>query len=110
MHIAFYAPLKAPGQGFAPSGNRRVAGLLMAALAHSGERVELVSTFRSYDADGDRERQEALRVQGESLGRALASQWQGLARGERPDLWFIPPLPGRRRWPRSSRRRSASPT
>jgi hypothetical protein len=82
----------------------------MAALAHSGERVELVSTFRSYDADGDRERQEALRVQGESLGRALASQWQGLARGERPDLWFIPPLPGRRRWPRSSRRRSASPT
>jgi glycosyltransferase involved in cell wall biosynthesis len=88
VRIAFYAPLKAPGQGFAPSGDRRVAGLLMAALAHSGERVELVSTFRSYDADGDRERQTALRTQGESLGRALAAQWQGQPRGERPDLWF----------------------
>jgi glycosyltransferase involved in cell wall biosynthesis len=88
VRIAFYAPLKAPGQGFAPSGDRRVAGLLMAALAHSGERVELVSTFRSYDADGDRERQDALRAQGESLGRTLAAQWQGLPRGEQPDLWF----------------------
>jgi glycosyltransferase involved in cell wall biosynthesis len=88
VRIAFYAPLKAPGQGFAPSGDRRVAGLLMAALAHGGERVELVSTFRSYDADGDRERQVALRAQGEGLGRALASQWRDLPRGERPDLWF----------------------
>ena len=88
MRIAFYAPLKAPGQGFAPSGDRRVAGLLMAALAHSGERVELVSTFRSYDADGDQERQQALRAQGETLGRTLASQWRDRPRGERPDLWF----------------------
>ena len=88
MRIAFYAPLKAPGQGFAPSGDRRVAGLLMAALAHSGERVELVSTFRSYDADGDQERQQALRAQGETLGRTLASQWRDLPRGDRPDLWF----------------------
>jgi glycosyltransferase involved in cell wall biosynthesis len=88
VRIAFYAPLKAPGQGFAPSGDRRVAGLLMAALAHSGERVELVSTFRSYDADGDRERQTALRAQGETLGRALAAQWQGQPSSERPDLWF----------------------
>ena len=88
VRIAFYAPLKAPGQGFAPSGDRRVAGLLMAALAHGGERVELVSTFRSYDADGDRERQEALRAQGESLGHGMAAQWRGLPRDERPDLWF----------------------
>ena len=88
MRIAFYAPLKAPGQGFAPSGDRRVAGLLMAALVHAGEQVELVSTFRSYDADGDRERQEALRAQGESLGRTLAAQWRELPRGARPALWF----------------------
>jgi glycosyltransferase involved in cell wall biosynthesis len=88
MRIAFYAPLKAPGQGFAPSGDRRVAALLMAALGHGGQRVELVSTFRSYDPDGDRGRQAALRAQGESLGRSLASQWQALPQGERPDLWF----------------------
>src|SRR5436190_12125663 len=88
MRIAFYAPLKAPGQGFAPSGDRRVAGLLMAALAHAGERVELVSTFRSYDPEGDRERQAALRAQGEALGQSLASEWRQRPRGERPDLWF----------------------
>ena len=88
MRIAFYAPLKAPGQGFAPSGDRRVAGLLMAALAHGGDRVELVSTFRSYDADGDRERQEALRAQGETLGRTLAEEWRGMSRDKRPELWF----------------------
>ena len=88
MRIAFYAPLKAPGQGFAPSGDRRVAGLLMAALAHAGDRVELVSTFRSYDPEGDRERQEALRAQGETLGRALAGQWRAAPRDERPQVWF----------------------
>ena len=88
MRIAFYAPLKAPGQGFAPSGDRRVAGLLMAALAHGGERVELVSTFRSYDPEGDRERQAALREQGEALARTLAEQWHGRPRAECPDLWF----------------------
>jgi glycosyltransferase involved in cell wall biosynthesis len=88
MRIAFYAPLKAPGQGFAPSGDRRVAGLLMAALAHAGDRVELVSTFRSYDAEGDRDRQAALRAQGEALARTLAGQWRGAPPGERPQLWF----------------------
>jgi glycosyltransferase involved in cell wall biosynthesis len=88
VRIAFYAPLKAPGQGFAPSGDRRVAGLLMAALVHAGEQVELVSTFRSYDADGDRERQEALRAQGEKLGRAMAAQWHDLPSRDRPALWF----------------------
>jgi glycosyltransferase involved in cell wall biosynthesis len=88
MRIAFYAPLKAPGQGFAPSGDRRVAGLLMAALAHAGQRVELVSTFRSYDGEGDRERQVALRAQGEALAGRLAADWKAAPRGERPDLWF----------------------
>ena len=88
MRIAFYAPLKAPGQGFAPSGDRRVAGLLMAALVHAGHRVELTSTFRSYDADGDAERQAALRAQGETLARSLAAQWRAAPPGERPEVWF----------------------
>src|SRR6266511_3057518 len=73
MRIAFYAPLKPPTYG-TPSGDRRVAGLLMDALARAGQRVELVSTFRSFDGDGDAERQGALRSQGEALGRTLAAQ------------------------------------
>lgn len=87
MRIAFYAPLKSPTHG-TPSGDRRVAGLLMQALERAGHRVELVSTFRSYDGDGDAQRQAALREQGIALGRRLAAQWRAGPRGAQPDLWF----------------------
>jgi glycosyltransferase involved in cell wall biosynthesis len=87
MRIAFYAPMKSPTHG-TPSGDRRVAGLLMDALARAGHRVELVSTFRSYDATGDAPRQAALRDQGIALGRRLAAQWRDGPAAARPDLWF----------------------
>jgi glycosyltransferase involved in cell wall biosynthesis len=87
MRIAFYAPLKSPTHG-TPSGDRRVAGLLMDALARAGHRVELVSTFRSYDAAGDAPRQAALREQGMALGQRLAAQWRAGPAAARPDLWF----------------------
>jgi len=73
MRIAFYAPLKSPTHG-TPSGDRRVAGLFMDALARAGHQVELVSTFRSYDAAGDPARQAGLREQGIELGRRLGAQ------------------------------------
>jgi glycosyltransferase involved in cell wall biosynthesis len=60
----------------------------MDALGQAGSRVELVSTFRSFDGHGDAERQGALRAQGEALGRSLAAQWRAAPREERPDLWF----------------------
>ena len=87
MRIAFYAPLKSPTHS-TPSGDRRVAGLLMEALARGGHRVELASTFRSYDGGGDAERQAALREQGVALGRRLAAQWVAGPREARPELWF----------------------
>ena len=87
MRIAFYAPLKSPTHG-TPSGDRRVAGLLMDALGRAGHRVELVSTFRSYDRDGDAARQAALREQGISLARRLADQWLRAPTESRPELWF----------------------
>jgi glycosyltransferase involved in cell wall biosynthesis len=87
MRIAFYAPLKSPTHG-TPSGDRRVAGLLMDALGRAGHRVELASTFRSYDAEGDAPRQRALREQGCALGRRLAAQWRDAGPEARPDLWF----------------------
>lgn len=87
MRIAFYAPLKSPTHG-TPSGDRRIAGLLMDALARAGHRVELASTFRSYDPGGDAPRQAALREQGIALGRRLAAQWRDGAAEARPDLWF----------------------
>jgi glycosyltransferase involved in cell wall biosynthesis len=87
VRIAFYAPLKPPTH-VVPSGDRRVAGLLMDALDRVADKVELISTFRSYDADGEAERQEALRRQGEALAARLAAQWRAAPAEERPDLWF----------------------
>lgn len=87
MRIAFYAPLKSPTHGV-PSGDRRVAGLLMEALAAAGHRVELASTFRSYDRDGDPVRQAALRDQGRALAERLAAQWRAGPAEARPELWF----------------------
>jgi glycosyltransferase involved in cell wall biosynthesis len=87
VRIAFYAPLKPPTHG-TPSGDRRVAGLLMDALERVADHIELVSTFRSFDADGDVARQEALRRQGESLAQRLAEGWRAGPAHLRPDLWF----------------------
>lgn len=87
MRIAFYAPLKPPTHG-TPSGDRRVAGLLMDALAHAGHRVELACTFRSFDGAGDAVRQEALRRQGEAFAQRLAEDWRARPAATRPDLWF----------------------
>jgi len=87
VRIAFYAPLKPPTHG-TPSGDRRVAGLLMDALERVADHIELVSTFRSFDADGDVQRQEALRRQGEALAQRLAETWRAGPAHLRPDLWF----------------------
>ena len=87
MRIAFYAPLKPPTHG-TPSGDWRVAGLLMEALRRAGHRVELASSFRSYDRDGDATRQAALRDQGLALARRLVRQWREGPGDSRPDLWF----------------------
>ena len=87
MEIAYYAPLKSPTHG-TPSGDRRVAGLLMDALQRAGHHVNLVSDFSSYDKSGDPGRQAALREQGTELAHRLAAQWRGGRSGPRPDLWF----------------------
>ncbi|HET7363949.1 MAG TPA: glycosyltransferase family 4 protein [Burkholderiales bacterium] len=87
MRIAYYAPLKSPTHG-TPSGDRRVAGLLMDALSRAGHRVQLASTFRTYDGDGDAARQRALRAQGEALAAQYADEWRARAAAARPELWF----------------------
>jgi glycosyltransferase involved in cell wall biosynthesis len=59
----------------------------MDALERVADQVELVSTFRSFDADGDAARQDALRLQGAALAERMAAQWRAAPQG-RPDLWF----------------------
>ena len=51
MTIAFYAPLKPPSHP-TPSGDRRMARLLMKALDRAGYPVFLASDWRTYDGKG----------------------------------------------------------
>ncbi|MGH7006445.1 MAG: glycosyltransferase family 4 protein, partial [Alphaproteobacteria bacterium] len=52
MRIAFYAPMKPPSHPV-PSGDRRIARLLLRALRKSGHEVRVVSTFRAYEGQGN---------------------------------------------------------
>ena len=86
MRIAFYAPLKPPDHPV-PSGDRRMARLLMTALKAAGHEPALAARLRSRDATGDPGRQARLRV----LGTKLAERYlrRVAARPDlRPDLWL----------------------
>jgi glycosyltransferase involved in cell wall biosynthesis len=86
MRIAFYAPLKAPDHPI-PSGDRRVAQLLCAALRHAGHDTFIASRFRSYDSGGDRPRQRRLAGIGARLAERLLCKYRE-APCAKPDLWF----------------------
>ena len=87
MNIAFYAPMKPPDHP-SPSGDRRVARLLIAALEGAGHHVELVSRFRSYDGEGRVTRQRALRASAIGVARRLVSQLQARGKSQQPRLWM----------------------
>lgn len=80
MRIAFYAPLKAPDHPV-PSGDRRMARLLTAALRQAGHDVIPASGLRAYEGRGDTAAQDAIRTQaGAEVGRIVDSL--------DVDLWF----------------------
>ncbi|NDW45089.1 glycosyltransferase family 4 protein [Ruegeria sp. PrR005] len=60
--IAFYAPMKSPLSPI-PSGDREMARNLMRMIGARGDRVDLVSEFRSHDKTGDAEVQTRLRIE-----------------------------------------------
>lgn len=63
MKIAFYAPLKSPNDP-TPSGDRRMAGLIRAALRVGGHEPLLASEFRSYEGRGERSVQAHIAARG----------------------------------------------
>ena len=81
--VAFYAPLKPPGHP-TPSGDRRMARALLAALAVAGQPVELASRLRSYDRDGDLPRQRRI----EALGERVAGRLLQRYRARPPRAWL----------------------
>ena len=87
MNIAFYAPLKAPDHE-TPSGDRRMAGLLLAALKAAGHDPQIASRLRSYDRMGDPVRQAEIRNAGIDEAAALAARYEALPADQRPAAWF----------------------
>jgi glycosyltransferase involved in cell wall biosynthesis len=87
MRVAFYAPLKAPTHPH-PSGDRRMARLLIRALAKAGHDVALASSFRSYDRDGDAAVQARLSAEGARISGQLLRRWLGVSKARRPQAWF----------------------
>lgn len=84
MRIAFYAPMKPPEHAV-PSGDRRMARLLIAALEQAGHCVFVASELRVWEGEGDFAVQAELRA----LAQAEASRLEAELSGpERPDLWF----------------------
>jgi len=87
MRVAFYAPLKAPTHP-KPSGDRRMARLLMRALAMGGHRPVLASAFRAYDPAGDPAAQARIAATGARIARGLIRRYRALPKAKRPQVWF----------------------
>lgn len=83
MHIAFYATLKSPDHPV-PSGDRRMARGIIAALEMAGHRVELCSHARSWARTP--EDQEAIRHACEAEVDTIIADFK--TRADKPDLWF----------------------
>jgi len=86
MHIAFYAPMKSPEHPN-PSGDRRIAQLLMRALEQGGHQVHLASQHRSYDGVGNATTQAAIRQEAERQALALLDAYRD-DKIAKPHVWF----------------------
>jgi glycosyltransferase involved in cell wall biosynthesis len=86
MRIAFYAPLKPPDDPV-PSGDRRIARLLLDALRAAGHQPFVASRLRSYDGAGEPQLQARLADRGAEAAEQLVARWRQAPR-EAPELWF----------------------
>ena len=87
MKIAFYAPMKPPDHPV-PSGDRRMARLLMEAFERAGHEPQLACRFVSRDSKGDPARQKQLIEEGAKLADALLADYRALPPEARPKVWF----------------------
>tara|TARA_R110000822_G_scaffold101931_1_gene228290 strand:- start:1 stop:1137 length:1137 start_codon:yes stop_codon:yes gene_type:complete len=87
MRVMFYAPLKPPTHPV-PSGDRRIARLLMRAIEAAGHSVELATRFRSRDGSGDEARQIKMAALGKRVADRLIRQIKSRPAEERPQVWF----------------------
>jgi len=83
MRIAFYAPLK-PADDPTPSGDRRMSGLVLQALARAGHAPVIASRLRAYEGAGDAARQAEIRARAEAEAERLIAAW----RADPPGAWL----------------------
>ena len=86
MRVAFYAPLKSPDHPV-PSGDRRIARLFLDALRLAGHDPFVVSRLRSYDGEGDLERQQRLAAIGRHMVERMLRRWRRDPE-DKPQLWL----------------------
>jgi glycosyltransferase involved in cell wall biosynthesis len=84
MNIAFYAPLKPPDHPV-PSGDRRMANLLMTALGRGGHEPVLVSRLRTYVASPRLETLRSFWSQSQDEVLRIADHWR---KTRPPHIWF----------------------
>ncbi|MPY71156.1 MAG: glycosyltransferase [Alphaproteobacteria bacterium] len=87
MRVAFYAPLKPPDAA-TPSGDRRMARLLVTALETAGHEVAVAAILRARDGGGNATRQARLAETGMKLAARLVRRWQARPERDRPEAWF----------------------
>ncbi|MBW8727282.1 MAG: glycosyltransferase family 4 protein [Inquilinus limosus] len=85
MKVAFYAPMKPPGHPV-PSGDRRMARLLIEALRRGGHEVLVASRLRSWDPGLDPARPGRIEALGARIADRLIRRWRAVS--DRPDVWF----------------------
>ncbi|MCA8933184.1 MAG: glycosyltransferase family 4 protein [Rhodospirillaceae bacterium] len=84
MRVAVYAPMKPPDHPV-PSGDRRMARLILSALERGGHRPVLASRLRVWDDGRTAGRQLRLRAAAWRIADQLVQRWQGAA--DRPQAW-----------------------
>ncbi|HEX6959071.1 MAG TPA: glycosyltransferase family 4 protein [Ferrovibrio sp.] len=86
MRVGFYAPLKPPDHP-EPSGDRRMARLLISALRGMGHDVAVISGLRSYNKSGDAGQEAATAAAAQFDLQRIERAWAAEPAG-RPDLLF----------------------
>ena len=84
MRVAFYAPLKSPDHPV-PSGDRQIGRALLRALDEAGHDTLIASRLRSFDGQGNPQRQARLQRIG---ARTAARVVRRLRTTTLPDAWL----------------------
>ena len=85
MRLAFYAPLKPPDHPV-PSGDRRMAQLLIQAWEQAGHQVEIASRLASRRGEGAQQKEVAVAAAAER--ERLLALYAARAPADRPAAWF----------------------